>query len=674
MYISRLKAQRFRKFKDIDLTFDPGLNIIKGPNEQGKSTVVAALVAGLFFDSKKNNKAIRDYKSWDEERMYEILIELQNEGEDFVLQKDFENKHLLLKNVTQQTHFDTFNDVTRELEKMLGVSTASLFESTACIRQDKIAELTAGKKELDAALQDVVTSGADAVSAVEVLKQFKKVVVNLKKGIDRPAVKPGPIKILRDEVAGKEMRLNELRAQVERIDDDKKQNKDLTQKKKQIEKLLEEKKQLFEHNQKIVTLDEKKEVLEKSLEGVLSKQEQVTTLDQAKKGYQEALKEYAYLHEIDFADVERKLIEFAARKQQQAAQELESPKEDSKKAYYIAAGISALIGIGGVFIHPFLYGFFVLAIGILAYAFLMKKKLEPVQSEEHTVDFAHAEKELLGDVKADSYEDFVQKKNQYQQIVSSIEKTDAALNAVLGSISLEELEQDKKRISKDIVVLEAQYDQLGIEKRMDPSSFHALEREVQSLTVQLSTIEQERARVETRVDLVGDEIEELTRIEEELPFLKEKLLSEEKRLAVFEHAFMGILEAKNIIAASAKDVLTEDMNEYLPFITNGKYSDVSVDNDLVFYVKNEMGEMIRPEEYLSRGTIDQFYLAARFSLVKMLSAGKRPPLILDDPFVTFDYERTRKTMELVKKLSEEFQIFLMTYSDEYDEWGKVIEI
>ena len=52
----------------------------------------------------------------------------------------------------------------------------------------------------------------------------------------------------------------------------------------------------------------------------------------------------------------------------------------------------------------------------------------------------------------------------------------------------------------------------------------------------------------------------------------------------------------------------------------------------------------------------------------MTTLDRRPPLILDDPFVTFDSARAERALRLVKQLSQEhgFQVLLLTCSDRFD--------
>ncbi|GAI62027.1 unnamed protein product, partial [marine sediment metagenome] len=77
--------------------------------------------------------------------------------------------------------------------------------------------------------------------------------------------------------------------------------------------------------------------------------------------------------------------------------------------------------------------------------------------------------------------------------------------------------------------------------------------------------------------------------------------------------------------------------KYFAIFTNGKYDQVKIGNgnsEFLVYSK-EKGDWVKPEE-LSGGVIDEFYLAYRLALVKLIFGNKNPPLLLDDPFGNFD--------------------------------------
>jgi energy-coupling factor transporter ATP-binding protein EcfA2 len=71
------------------------------------------------------------------------------------------------------------------------------------------------------------------------------------------------------------------------------------------------------------------------------------------------------------------------------------------------------------------------------------------------------------------------------------------------------------------------------------------------------------------------------------------------------------------------------------------------------------------EPGISRGTIDLIYLAVRLALAEVLTHGKRPPLLFDDPFITFDDRRRDGAMQLLRELSKGHQVILFTCSPHY---------
>ncbi|HET9521470.1 MAG TPA: hypothetical protein VFO73_10525, partial [Candidatus Limnocylindrales bacterium] len=46
---------------------------------------------------------------------------------------------------------------------------------------------------------------------------------------------------------------------------------------------------------------------------------------------------------------------------------------------------------------------------------------------------------------------------------------------------------------------------------------------------------------------------------------------------------------------------------------------------------------------------------------------RRPPLILDDPFVTFDDARATRALGLLRDVAHDFQVIYLTTSDRYDD-------
>ena len=135
-------------------------------------------------------------------------------------------------------------------------------------------------------------------------------------------------------------------------------------------------------------------------------------------------------------------------------------------------------------------------------------------------------------------------------------------------------------------------------------------------------------------------------------------------------------EAREFTMLTAKDELGPKLGRYLEQLTQGKYSEVLVDDNLNPMIVHESkpNDPISPNE-LSKGALDQLYLAARLAICDLIFPEKCLPLFMDDPFVTFDPNRRDAALELCKELSEDRQIILYTCHEGYDEFAdRVIEL
>ena len=69
-----------------------------------------------------------------------------------------------------------------------------------------------------------------------------------------------------------------------------------------------------------------------------------------------------------------------------------------------------------------------------------------------------------------------------------------------------------------------------------------------------------------------------------------------------------------------------------------------------------------PLEGMSEGTRDQLYLALRLAAIELHQAGHEPmPLILDDLLITFDDDRCRAILPLLRELAGRTQVLLFTH-------------
>ncbi len=58
-----------------------------------------------------------------------------------------------------------------------------------------------------------------------------------------------------------------------------------------------------------------------------------------------------------------------------------------------------------------------------------------------------------------------------------------------------------------------------------------------------------------------------------------------------------------------------------------------------------------------------FEICKRFALIDVLFKDEKPFMILDDPFTDLDDEKVKKSLNLLKTLSEEYQVLYLVCHD-----------
>lgn len=92
---------------------------------------------------------------------------------------------------------------------------------------------------------------------------------------------------------------------------------------------------------------------------------------------------------------------------------------------------------------------------------------------------------------------------------------------------------------------------------------------------------------------------------------------------------------------------------YKKFITN---DELIVDGNLDVHLKQNMLE----EGYLSAGVQDLTEICKRFALIDLVFDKEKPFIILDDPFVNLDDKNLLIARQILKSLSQKYQIILLT--------------
>jgi uncharacterized protein YhaN len=287
--------------------------------------------------------------------------------------------------------------------------------------------------------------------------------------------------------------------------------------------------------------------------------------------------------------------------------------------------------------------------------------------EEAIEEVEQQEREVLSQVNCASGEEFRQREKKHSELVKQKDTYQNQLLGKLGAQTLDQIERQRREAARMLAEERERLTDDLRSTRVSPEEYVRLEKEVESLRNEKGRLQSRKMECEVGIRKARFDPEGQARREEMLDALKNALAREERRLQVYQLARDFVSRARAETLLSATDLLQAEIQKNFEVFTNGKYRKVRVgEGSMDFWVySEEKGNWVRPEE-LSGGAVDEFYLACRLALVRLIYGDERLPLVLDDPFVNFDEPRLVRTLEYLSELSNEHQIILFTLREAYD--------
>ena len=161
-----------------------------------------------------------------------------------------------------------------------------------------------------------------------------------------------------------------------------------------------------------------------------------------------------------------------------------------------------------------------------------------------------------------------------------------------------------------------------------------------------------------RIAAQGDPAARAARLEE----LDAEIAAQCQRYAALELALGALAEANDALQTRFAPAISRTASALMGRMTGGRYDDVLLDQALSISARETGAAASQPLNRLSCGTGDQLYLAVRLAICRSVLPPETP-LILDDALVNFDEARLRQTLALLREEGETRQILLFTCQD-----------
>ena len=290
--------------------------------------------------------------------------------------------------------------------------------------------------------------------------------------------------------------------------------------------------------------------------------------------------------------------------------------------------------------------------------------------ENYNADLEESLKELnqiFEKLKVKDKEEYYNIKNNYDLLLKQNEENYKKLIIEvkkLGLKDIETLEIDCIRILKELD-----------EKGVNPNDYNEMEikkieNNLKDLESEINILKEEINKIKNNISYIEGELNnsenihaDIINFESKLSQIKENIINLNKRrkaLKLLEEMLFSINKKNDDIFQS----LSKEARILYNHITGKNLSDDGIimsgfDKDKIMVADKQ--NKIRNIELLSSATRDAVYIAMRLSiLTKIHQAGRL--ILLDDPFITFDNNRTKEALSFIKEYSKNYNIPVVIFT------------
>jgi uncharacterized protein YhaN len=704
--VRKLSARDFRRYRALDITFAPGLTVVRGPNESGKTTVQRALELVLTRRVTSTAAEIEALRPWDAPSEARSIVSIEFEQDEESRDRDVDTrktgtveKTFAGGKGTVRLDYDgqAITDPTladQVLAELTGIPTEGFFRSTASVHHFELSDLSRDDGALRDRLQASI-SGADRGTS-RARKKLDRALHDLMTKGDR---NPGRLKVADQAVAQAKLALEQGELALAQLERDRDALSGARERRTEAEAALVERRGMLEKARQAERIAAERQTATERYDRYRTAVDVATEAD-ALAATHPSLTPLPVLRSTveSLRTLDSKIRELKAA----LSGEIEV-SFDLKPAVTwqplsrlsIALVLIGLVLAGGTFAAtalgtfdlgetPQLIGAGIAVVG-LAFAGVawwlrrndkMQGQLRDVEIDRRLRGRSEMEAELrlteagleqhlgtLGLADLAEAEDLLGREETH---VAQIDRLEAQLEGLVGKEPRETLPGLRDAASLEIEQKTSALDALGPIAK-EPRARERLEVEVRDAEDAVGRARDDEANARARVEANVVDAEQVAGQAERLAMWQEQLAAVQRRQRVYAATLAAIDRAEQATMKTATRYLEAHMVRDLARATDGRYRRVRVDDrtlDIEVHAP-ERGDWV-PVRALSQGTLDLVFLIARLGLVRLVTGDRRPPLVFDDPFVTLDDARAARALSLLKSLASDFQVIYLTTSDRYD--------
>jgi DNA repair exonuclease SbcCD ATPase subunit len=701
--IRRLQVKDLRRYRELDIDLAPGVTVIRGPNEAGKSTIQRAIELALTRRVTSNAGDLEALRPWDapadaEARPW-IAIQFEQEEEDGrvatgTLEKAFAGQKGTVDLVYDGQRVTDPTLADQVLAELSGIPTEPFFRSTASIRHHEVSDLARDEAALRDRLQASI-SGADRGTG-RAKKSLERALRDLTTKGDK---NPGRLKVAEAAVATTSVAVEQGELSLAQLERDRDTLSGARERRVAAERSLAEQRSLLEKARQAERFDAERTAARERYERYREGVEVATELDELAQTHPSPNPLPVLRQSVErLRSLDTRMRELRAALAGEVDVQFEVAPEATWRPLSrigILAVIVGVLGTAAVFalntlgilnlgITPMYVGGAIAGIGlILTVVGMWLRRSSHLQAEMRDTEIdrrlrgrsqmeaelseaeADTERQLgaLGLQDLAAAEDMLGKEEAH---VARMDQLTAQLEGLVGKEVHESLPKLRDAAALEIEQKTSALEGLGPIAK-EPRARERLEVEVRDHETALDRARDDEANARARVENNNVDAEQVATEAERLAAWREQLAILQRRNRVLEATLRAIERAEEATMKTATRYLEGHMVRDVATVTGGRYRRVRVDDrtlDIDVHAP-ERGDWVSVNT-LSQGTLDLIYLAARLGLVRLVTGDRRPPLVFDDPFVTLDDERAMRALALLKRVAGDFQIIYLTTSDRYD--------